>query len=145
MNEFSQADELAQWQAPFRKTVHFFWQVQDQEQTVGLMLPILCLYKNRFCIGVTTWYFQAVICPKIIIAVRPMVGFHQIHCSLSPFLQNLLFLPAGHPHVVPSPISRAKQFRSLLDAGHAEAPLYSFSRFQMGFKSIKKLEKCKNP
>lgn len=79
---------------------------------------------------ISYWYFQAVIYPKVIVAVRPMVGFHQIHCCFSPFWQNLLFSPAGRPHVVPSP-DLCWTLDTLL-------PLCTPSQHLVGFRSIKK-------
>lgn len=82
MNEFSQTDELAPWQAPFRKSLHSFGSVQHQEQTAALVLP---MSKDRFLnCGVMTWPFHALIYPKTIMAVKPMVGCHHIHCLASP-------------------------------------------------------------
>lgn len=129
---------LAQWQAPFRKPDNFFQWVQDQEETVGLILTIFCLYKNRFfCIGVMSQSFWAVNYPKIITAVRPVVGFPHIHCLLSPFLQNLIFCQLVD-RIIPSPTSQAKQLGSVLHPGHTAALLFSLSAFQMGFMSIGK-------
>lgn len=138
MNEFRQAVELAQWQAPFRKPVHFFWWVQDQEQTVDLILPIFCLYKNGFLY----W------CDDLVFS-----GWHlsqnydssETHGWLSPdplfvitLLAELAFCQLVAHMVIPSPISQAKQLTSMLDPGHTAAPLHSFPAFQLGFRSVEK-------
>lgn len=144
MNEFSQADELAQWQAPFRKPVHFFWRVQGQEQTIGMILPILCLYKNRFLY----WCDDLVFSDCDLFQNDYNSETHD-WLSLDPLLvitllAELPFLPAGCSHTIPSPISQAKQLRSILDPGHSAAPLHSFSAFHLG-SHWDILDKCKNP
>lgn len=62
-----------------QKVTPFLWVSSASQQTAAK-----CWTRRDSCTGVMPWPFQAVIYPKTIMAVRPLVGCHHIHCLTSP-------------------------------------------------------------
>lgn len=82
---------------------------------------------------------------QMTIGVRPTVGFHQICCLLSPFLQNLLICQLVAHTAIPSPISWVKQLKPILDHWHTAAFCTASQHFRWASVHQEILDKCKNP
>lgn len=100
------------------------------------ILPILCQYKNRFLYWRDDLVFSG--CD-----LSPNYYSSETHGRLSPdpwlvitLLAELAFWPADRSHVIPSPVSQAKQL--MLDPGHCSSPALLLGVSQLGFTAIEK-------